>query len=125
IKKNPDPELNDLGFVQQAEIFDFVGRQTGSIPPVINEDDVLRDPERMLRLLCDAIGVEFSDMMLSCPAAPRETDGVWGKHWAVEVKPLIGFHPYRYGKIELPKYACELYQRCRECPDVLHSVRRL
>ena len=60
IKKNPEPQLNDLGFVQQAEIFDFVRRQTNSIPPVIDADDVLRDPERMLQLLCDAIGVEFS-----------------------------------------------------------------
>src|SRR5213078_584229 len=34
IKKNPDPTLEDLGFVQQAEIFDFVRREPGSIPPV-------------------------------------------------------------------------------------------
>jgi hypothetical protein len=44
IKKNPELQLNDLGFVQQAEIFDFVRHQTGSIPPVIDADDVLRDP---------------------------------------------------------------------------------
>src|SRR5947199_2667917 len=31
----------------------------------IYADDVLRDPERMLRLLCSAIGVDFSDAMLS------------------------------------------------------------
>lgn len=31
IKKNPDPALEDLGFVQQAEIFDFVFNQTDSV----------------------------------------------------------------------------------------------
>ena len=60
--------------------------QTGFIPPVIDADDVLRDPERMLRLLCDAIGVEFSDAMLSWPPGPRETDGIWAKYWYAEVE---------------------------------------
>src|ERR1051326_7597400 len=51
IKKNPEPELEDLGFLQQVEIFDFVCSQTGSVPAVIDADDVLRDPDGMLRLL--------------------------------------------------------------------------
>ncbi len=49
IKKNRDPELEDLGFVQQCEIFDFVRDRCDSIPPVIDADDVLRNPERILR----------------------------------------------------------------------------
>src|SRR5205814_7676249 len=61
MKKNYQPSVEDLGFVQQAEIIDFVRQQTSSIPPVIDADDILRDPERMLRLSCEAIGVEFSD----------------------------------------------------------------
>ena len=123
IKKNPEPELNDLGFVQQAEIFDFVRRQTGSIPPVIDADDVLRDPERMLRLLCDAIGVEFSDAMLSWSPGPRDTDGIWAKYWYAEVERSTGFQPYGKRKIELPKRLRELEQRCRQCYEQLHAVR--
>ncbi len=123
IKKNPEPELNDLGFVQQAEIFDFVRHQTGSIPPVIDADDVLRDPERMLRLLCDAIGVEFSDAMLSWPPGPRDTDGIWAKYWYAEVERSTGFQLYRERKIELPDHLREMEQRCRECYEQLHAVR--
>ena len=64
--------MEDVGFVQQAEIFDFVRSQTGSVPPVIDADDVLRDPRRMLQLLCDAIGVEFSecDVVMAARPAP-------------------------------------------------------
>jgi hypothetical protein len=123
IKKNPEPEVNDLGFVQQAEIFDFVRRQTGSIPPVIDADDVLRDPERMLRLLCDAIGVEFSDAMLSWPPGPRETDGIWAKYWYAEVERSTGFQPYRERKIEVPAGLHEIEQRCRECYEQLYQYR--
>ena len=123
IKKNPEPKLNDLGFVQQAEIFDFVRCQTGSIPPVIDADDVLRDPERMLRLLCDAIGVEFSDKMLSWPPGPRDTDGIWAKYWYAEVERSTAFQPYRERKIELPDHLRGIEQRCRECYEQLHQHR--
>ena len=79
MKKNNEPALEDLGFVQQAEIFDFVRRETDSIAPVIDADDVLRAPKRVLKLLCDAAGVEFSPAMLSWPRGPRLTDGIWAK----------------------------------------------
>jgi hypothetical protein len=123
IKKNPEPELNDLGFVQQAEIFDFVRRHTDSIPPVIDADDVLRDPKRMLRLLCDGVGVEFSDAMLSWPHGPRDTDGIWAKYWYAEVERSTGFQPYRERKIELPDYLREIEQQCLQCYEQLHAVR--
>src|SRR5437868_6131456 len=73
IKKNREPTVEDLGFVQQAEIFDFVQRQTSSVPPVMDAADILRDPGRTLRLLCSAIGVDFTDAMLSWPSGQRET----------------------------------------------------
>src|SRR3977135_3395249 len=36
IKKNPEPALEDLGFVQQCQIFDFVRERTGLVPPVVD-----------------------------------------------------------------------------------------
>src|SRR5205085_452924 len=75
IKKNPEPKLEDLGFAQQCEIFDFVRERTNSSPPVVDAHDVLQNPERILRLLCDAIGVAFDTAMLSWPPGLRETDG--------------------------------------------------
>jgi hypothetical protein len=123
IKKNSEPELNDLGFVQQAEIFDFVQSFTGSTPPVIDADDVLRDPKRMLRLLCDKIGVEFSDAMLSWPPGPRDTDGVWAKYWYAEVERSTGFQPYRERNVEIPDPLREIEERCRQCYEQLYRHR--
>ena len=54
IKKQEDPALEDLGFTQQTEIFDLVRDRTNAIPPVVDAKDVLQNPERVLRLLCDA-----------------------------------------------------------------------
>src|SRR5438874_3989370 len=53
IRKNPAPALEDLGFVQQCEIFNFVRERTNSIPPVVDAKDVLQNPERTLRSLCN------------------------------------------------------------------------
>jgi len=123
IKKNGEPTFEDVGFVQQAEIFDFVRNQTGAVPPVIDADDVLRDAERMLRLSCDAIGVEFSDAMLSWPPGPRQTDGVWAKYWYAEVERSTAFAPYRERKIELPEGLHETHRRSREIYERLYPHR--
>src|SRR3954466_7048125 len=91
IRKNNDPTLEDVGSVQQAEIFGSVRQHTGIIPPVIDARDVLENPERTLRLLCEAVGIQFSEAMLSWPAGLRETDGIWAKHWYGEVSNSTGF----------------------------------
>jgi len=125
IKKRGAPALEDLGFVQQAEIFDFVRARTDAIPPVIDAKDVLENPERMLRLLCKAAGVEFSKAMLSWPPGLRETDGVWAKHWYGEVAKTTSFQPYRPTNSELPERLREIYQRCRDCYKELYQHRLL
>jgi hypothetical protein len=123
MKKNNEPALEDLGFVQQAEIFDFVQRETGSIAPVIDADDVLRAPKRLLELLCDAVGVEFSPAMLSWPRGPRPTDGIWAKYWYAEVENSTSFHPFRPRVGEVPERLRGVYERCQEFYEKLHQHR--
>lgn len=123
VKKREDPALEDLGFTQQAEIFDFVSAHTNSLPPIVDAKDVLQNPERMLRLLCDAVGVEFSRSMLSWPPGLRETDGVWARHWYVEVANTTSFQPYRAGDYQVPERLRQTYERCRECYQRLYEHR--
>jgi hypothetical protein len=123
IKKNDDPEVEDLGFVQQAEIFEWTRRHSSGIPPVIDARDVLQNPERMLRLLCDAVGVVFDSAMLSWPPGLRKTDGVWAKHWYGEVAQSTGFAPYRARSVEVPERLREIDARCRECYEQLYQHR--
>lgn len=123
IKKNDDPVLEDLGFVQQAEIFESVRERTGAVPPVIDARDVLQNPERVLRLLCAAVGVAFDAAMLSWPPGLRETDGVWAKHWYGEVARSTSFQPSRARRTTLPKRLREIHERCRACYEQLHRQR--
>lgn len=123
IKKREEPALQDLGFVQQADIFNFVRTRTSSIPPIIDAKDVLDNPERMLRLLCEAVGVEFSKSMLSWPPGLRETDGIWARHWYGEVARTTSFQPYRPRSARVPAHLQEIYDRCRQCYERLHEYR--
>ncbi len=123
VKKREDPTLPDLGFMQQAEIFDFVHARTTSVPPVVDAKDVLENPERILRLLCDAVGVEFSDSMLSWPPGLRETDGVWASHWYGEVAKTTSFQPYHPSDAKVPARLHEIHERCRECYEKLYEYR--
>jgi len=117
------PELEDTGFPQQTEIFEYVWKETGHVPPVLDAADVLRDPRRLLGLLCDELGIEFQDSMLAWPPGPRATDGVWAKHWYAEVEKSTGFRPYHPKQIDLPERLEGIYAECLEDYEVLYSHR--
>jgi len=123
LKKNDDLEIEDLGFVRQLEIFNWVREQTKDIPAVIDARDVLQNPEHVLRLLCDAIGVEFDKAMLSWPRGLRETDGIWAKHWYGEVAQSTSFQPYRAKSESVPERLREIHEKCRECYEELCRYR--
>ena len=70
-------------------------------PPIIDATDFLKAPERYLRWLCDSIDVPFLPAMLSWPAGPRPSDGVWAQHWYAAVEKSTGFQPWGPRQIQL------------------------
>src|SRR5436189_6283713 len=109
VKKREDPRLEDLGFTQQVEIFNFVRRRLNSIPPVVDAKDVLENPERILRLLCDAVRFDFNKSMLSWPPGLCDADGIWARHWYGEVAKTTSFRPYRPKDQQVPDQLLEIY----------------
>jgi hypothetical protein len=82
--------LADIGFSQQAELFDHVVA-LGQTPVVIDSADIRRDPPAMLRALCDSIGLGWNPAMLSWPAGGHPDDGVWAPVWYGAVHRSTGF----------------------------------
>jgi hypothetical protein len=115
-------DLLATGLPQQVEIFEYVLRSTGRVPPVVDAADLLAAPEPMLRALCEALGVEFSPRMLSWPPGPRPTDGAWAKYWYERVERSTGFEsrateesPELTGDQAAIERQCRpLYQKLRE-----------
>src|SRR5919112_1831482 len=108
-----DAILADLGVEQQVALF----RRFGG--PVVDSDDLLRDPERTLRALCAALDVPFDPAMLSWPAGPRDTDGVWAPYWYASVEASTGFGPYRETAADVPSHLEPLAEQCRRFYDEL------
>jgi hypothetical protein len=123
IKINPEPTLEDLGFIQQLKIFDFVQKRKNSVPVVIDAKDILQNPERMLRLHCEAVGIEFDSAMLSWPPGLRETDGTWAKFWYADVARSTSFQPYQPREGAVPDRLREIHDRCCECYERLYKHR--
>ena len=123
LRKHEAPAVEDLGFVQQLEIFDYVRLKTGTTPPVLDAKDVQQNPRRLLSLLCERLGVPFLESMLSWPPGLRPTDGVWGKHWYSEVEKSTSFRPYQAKAAEVPARLLAVYDRCLECYQAMHEWR--
>ncbi|MGY1985401.1 hypothetical protein ACI792_04175 [Blastococcus sp. SYSU DS0669] len=111
------PTLADLGLAQQVALH----RRFGG--PVVDSDDLLRDPRGVLTALCSALEVPFDERMLSWPPGPRDSDGVWAPHWYASVEASTGFGPYRDSPVELPGSLAGLAAECLPYYDELAENR--
>jgi hypothetical protein len=89
--KRENPALADIGFVQQAELFDEVAGWLGRPPLVLDSADVRADPAATLARLCAALDIPSTDRMLRWPAGGHASDGVWAPHWYGAVHRSTGF----------------------------------
>ncbi len=88
--KYDNPTLADIGFLQQAELFDQA-MALGQRPIVIDSADIRRDPEMMLKRLCSTLMLPWDPAMLSWPQGGHAQDGVWAAHWYEAVHRSTGF----------------------------------
>ncbi len=89
--KRENPTLADLGFTQQAALFDHVAQRTGHAPIVIDSADIRANPLESLTKLCNALGIPFTDAMLHWSPGPKPHDGVFAPHWYGAVHRSTGF----------------------------------
>ncbi len=122
-KVTPHPSIEDTGLPQQVELFEQIRTRCGTPPPVIDARDVLVDPRRTLSALCDRVGIDFQESMLSWPPGRRTTDGIWAEHWYAEVERSTGFAPYRPKGDDLPERLEPLAEQCLRLYGVLAEHR--
>jgi hypothetical protein len=91
VAKREEVTLSDIGLVRQVELFDRFANDTGAAPPVVDSDDLLADPEAILRSLCAALSIPFDPAMLHWPRGRRASDGVWAPAWYGTVEQSTGF----------------------------------
>jgi len=124
IKNVPDATAPDTGFPQQVELVRWLEETGATTPPILDARDVLLDPRGMLAALCDRLEIPFdANAMLAWPVGPRETDGVWAKHWYDAVEKSTGFQPYREKDERVPPALEGLLAECRALYTELYERR--
>ncbi len=108
--KNPQATLDEYGFEYLHVIFDAVRSATGEAPLVIDGDDLVADPEPMVRAYCERVGLEFKADAMRWDPGQREN---WRSttRWHAEVAESSGV------VAQAPKR--------RETPDTNEHLRRV
>ena len=108
-KKLPIQDERHLGYIQQADIIEFLEKENGITPPIIDADDILKNPESMMKKLCKALDIIFYPSMLQWPSGARSSDGVWGVYWYEGVYDSTGFKPYTKKEINIDQKFANVY----------------
>ena len=117
-KTIPDFGLADTGYDKLKQLADDLVAK-GQEPVVIDSKRLLESPESILPKLCDRVGIEFEDSMLSWEAGPKNDEGVWAPHWYHNAHRSTGFVDYKPKTEEFPKRLQPLLDECQELYDDL------
>jgi hypothetical protein len=113
---------DDIGLPQQRRLYEEL-QAAGATPLVIDSSDFLCQPAGYLRALCAFAGLPFTESMLSWPPGPRDSDGVWGKHWYDAVWGSTGFTRHPVHEVQLTSQGAAVAARCQPLYEQLHAVR--
>ncbi len=111
-QKVNEPSLRDVGYAQHLELLHYLRDEAGQSPVVIDSIDILKNPEQMLGMLCEHLGIAFDEAMLSWHAGPRPEDGIWAKHWYHSVHRSTEFQPYKPKTEPFPAHLVPLLREC-------------
>lgn len=115
-------EPDDIGLPQQAWLLELWDEH-GLDVPILDAREFLGAPEEHLRWLCDWLGIPFTARMLSWPAGPRASDGVWAPHWYAAVWASTGFAPPGSRDTNLSEHDGAVAEACRPVYTELHARR--
>jgi hypothetical protein len=90
-----NPTLQDLGYKLQYELAKEFQKNKIEFY-LIQSEDLLMNPEKHLKKICNFSKIKFSKKMLSWPKGGITEDGVWAKYWYENVHNSTGFKEYNY-----------------------------
>jgi hypothetical protein len=119
----PNPTMNTIGLQRLKQLFEQISQQRGSYPPVIDAGDLRQNPRQTLKLLCQALDVEFTEAMLQwSPGNP--TDDLWSQYdWYDTARNSTTFRPYRLTRETLPDEFRPLLEQCQQIYNELYTYR--
>ena len=122
IKSRAEITAEDIGILQQGELFDELC-QIGQQPLVIDSSDFLNAPKAYLQAICSRFDIPFEASMLSWPKGARDSDGIWAKYWYHAVWNSTGFEPRSQQQINLSEEHQQTANTCLPIYQKLYAKR--
>ena len=116
----PNPTIEDIGVKQQYELYNHL-IETNNIPLVLDSSILLKNPEEILKILCDKLDILYSNKMLKWSKGPKKADGIWAKYWYKNVHSSNGFNNYEIREINLSPKNQKLAKECEKYYNFLFS----
>ena len=123
IKGRTEFKIEDLGFAAQRRVYAEIEAMTRSAPPIIDSLDILRSPEKALKILCTALNMPFDPAMLSWAAGPRPEDGAWAPYWYAAVEKSTGFAAPPLHMPDISAEHADMLAACQADYDYLYERR--
>ncbi|KAJ0977580.1 hypothetical protein J5N97_013054 [Dioscorea zingiberensis] len=118
------PSFLEMGLADLVSIYCELCER-GNPPPVIDAEDLQRNPEVVLSGLCQDLGIPFQKSMLKWEAGPKPVDGLWAPWWYKSVHNSTGFMTSRtYCMQPFPPALYDLLERSLPLYNMLKRYTR-
>ncbi|MEL7533904.1 MAG: sulfotransferase family protein [Bacteroidota bacterium] len=120
----PQPKLYDIGIKTQYELYQELVAM-GQNPLVIDGPELRKNPEKVLRAICDRVEIPFFESMLSWEAGARPEDGIWAPYWYDAVHRSSYFQPYEPKNVEVAAHSQSVLAESQPYYDALfkHAIK--
>ena len=121
-EKNKLNFVEELGYPQQVEIVKFLQKSNKKFK-VIDSDDLLENPKKILADWCKSIKIEFDESMLRWEKGNHPNDGIWWEHWYDNVISTSGFQKYQKKDINIEYKYDSIYNESMEYYNYLKGFK--
>jgi len=117
------PSMHDVGYALQCSLLERL-TGAGNPPTVVCSDRLQAAPEKVLRQLCGALGLEWSPAMMKWSLGPRPEDGPWAPWWYRGVHASSGWEVRPPIACDVPDELTDLHHQCKGHYDTLlqHAI---
>ena len=125
--KWPDFHPKEVGFAEQRALHEKLCEIYDEPPPIIDSDDLLEDPFKMVERWCEAVGIDYVEKALSWEPGPRDEVSWWdGGSFHANLRDSDGLKPQTREYVEIgdvPERVKEIYEQCMVHYEYMHSRR--
>ncbi|KAI3979682.1 hypothetical protein MKX01_013777 [Papaver californicum] len=117
------PSFLELGLAELVSIYLELS-DLGTVPSVIDAEDLQDDPEAVLRGLCEDLDIPFQPAMQKWEAGPKPVDGLWAPWWYKSVHKSTCFKPVKEFPTPLPPSLYDLLEESLPFYNMLRKKTR-